>query len=236
MFRISLKPRSIIALIFLSFLMQETHELAHTGVGRIICGCWGRRNFNLWSLCSGCSDEKALWILATWAGPFYTFSVIWLGVLLMARPSLRHKSFGLALVVSSMPFSRIISPLTGSGDEVYALTVHLGDRNLAWVLGLTVVLLLVIPPVVKIWRTIGNRRRGWWLTGLLLVPFFMTGIVVFGILQGLLLENGVLASYGIWGSPLLITLWFTICVVVVAIVGRSLGSILQPKASGNLTG
>lgn len=231
--RLSLKPRSTIALLFLSFFMQETHELAHTGVGRIICGCWGRRNFNLWGLCSGCSDEKPLSILATWGGPAYTFSLIWLGVLLLTKPSPRQKSFGFALVVSSMPFSRIVSPLTGSGDEVFALRTHLGNHTAAWAIGLAAVLLLVIPPVVRLFRTIGNRRRGWWLVGLLLVPFLMTGLVVFAILQSVLLENGVLASYGILGSPILVTVWFAICVVVVVIFGNSLGSLLQPMTSGS---
>ena len=229
--KLSLTPRNTIALQFLSFFMQESHELAHTGVGRLICGCWGKRNFNLWGLCKGCVDEKPLSILATWAGPLYSFSVIWIGMLLLTKPSPRQKSWGLALIVSTMPISRIISPLTGTGDEIFALRQLWDKYYLAWVVAAIAVLLLVIPPVVKVFRTIGNRRRGWWLVGLLLVPFLMTGLVVFAVLQSALLENGVLASYGILGSPILVTLWFAICVVVVVILGKSLGSLLQPVAN-----
>ena len=226
--KISLTPRNGIALLFLSFFMQETHELAHTGVGRLICGCWGRRNFNLWGICKGCGDEQPLSILSTYAGPLYSFSIIWVGYYLLSKPSARIKSIGLALIVASMPFSRIITPLFGGGDEVYALNTHLDNHALAWALGLTIVLLLAIPPVVGVWNTIRNRRKALWMTGLLLVPFLMTGAVVFGILQNLLLENGFLSDYWILGSPKLVTAWFFFCVVVLVFTGNSLPTLLQP--------
>jgi len=45
--RIALTARNSVALLALSFLMQETHELAHTSVGRVLGGCWGKRDFNV---------------------------------------------------------------------------------------------------------------------------------------------------------------------------------------------
>lgn len=226
--KVTLTPKNSIALLFLSFIMQETHELAHTGVGRIICGCWGKRNFNVWTLCSGCSKEQPLSILATYAGPAYSFLIIWTGFFLLAKPSAKLKSVGLALVVSSMPFSRILTPIFGSGDEIFALNSHWNNHTLAWIVGLTIVLALAIPPCVRLWNTIENRKRTLWFLGLIFVPFIMTGIVVFGLFQTLLLGNGVLKQDWILGSPMLVTVWLMFCVTVCVIFGRSLTTLLQP--------
>jgi hypothetical protein len=226
--KITLTPKNSIALLFLSFIMQETHELAHTSVGRLICGCWGKRNFNVWTLCKGCSDEEPLSILATYAGPAYSFLVIWTGFFLLLKSSVKLKSVGFALIVSTMPLSRILTPIFGGGDEVFALNSHWNNHTLAWIVAVIAVLALAIPPVVKIWNTIKNRRKLLWMTGLILVPFVMTGIVVFGILQSLLLGNGVLTEYWMLGSPMLITLWLMVCVTVFAILGPSITTLLEP--------
>ena len=69
--RIRLTVRNVTALLALSFVMQETHELAHTSVGRLLCGCWGARDFNVWGLCRQCVTGPPLTLLATFAGPAY---------------------------------------------------------------------------------------------------------------------------------------------------------------------
>lgn len=229
--KIKLTLKNSAALLFLSFVMQETHEIAHTAIGRLICGCWGKRNFNLWTLCSGCSDENPLSILATFAGPVYSFLVIWTGYFLLRKHSPKMKSIGLALIVSSMPFSRIITPLLGGGDEVYAFNVLWKNHTLAWIVSVILVLALAIPPVAKVWSTIENRRKVVWLLGLIFVPFIATGLVVFGVFQTLLLENGVLNEYWILGSPILITVWLLICISIGVLFGKSLTTLLQPASS-----
>ncbi|MCK6542652.1 hypothetical protein L6Q79_08220 [bacterium] len=227
--KITLTPKNTTALVFLSFIMQETHELAHTVVGRMICGCWGKRNFNVWTLCKGCSDEKPWYILATYAGPAYSFTVIWLGLYLLLKSSAKVKSIGFALIVSSMPFSRVLTPIIGGGDEVYALNSYWNNHTLAWIVAVVIVLTLAIPPVVKIWTIIENRRKNLWIVGIIFGPFIATGVFVFGILQTLLLGNGILKTYWILGSPMLITLWFILCLIVCAILGNSLTTLLQPS-------
>lgn len=229
--KITLTPKNTIALLFLSFIMQETHEIAHTSVGRFICGCWGKRNFNVWNLCKGCSDEKPLSILATVAGPAYSFLVIWTGFYLLTKASAKLKSVGLALVVSSMPFSRIITPIFGGGDEVFVLNKLWNNHTLAWVVSVVIVLSLAIPPMIKIWNTIENRRKILWMVGLIFVPFLMTGMVVFGIFQALLLDNGFLEEYWILGSPMLVTVWLIFSVAVCIIFGHSLTTLLQPTGT-----
>ena len=85
---------------------------------------------------------------------------------------------------------------------------------------------LVVPPVVRLYRLIDNRRKGAWMAGLLLVPFFLVGAVVFGLLQALLLRNGVLADDGILGSPIIVTLWLCLSGTAVLALYRELGTLL----------
>src|SRR5690606_23929305 len=207
------------------------HELAHTSVGRMVCGCWGKRNFNVWNLCGECWAENPLAILATYAGPAYSFLMIWSGFILLSdRFSARIRSIGFALIVSSMPFSRIMTPIFGGGDEVYAFNSTWNNHTLSWIAAGVITFSLTIPPCVRLWNTIGSRRRIWWFLGLIFVPFLMTGLVVFGVLQTLLLGNGVLTDYWAMGSPMLITVWLMVCVGVCLILGRSLTTLLQPLA------
>ena len=51
--KIKLTTGFIVAFIALRFVLHEAHELVHTGVGRIICGCWGQRDFNVWDIARG---------------------------------------------------------------------------------------------------------------------------------------------------------------------------------------
>jgi hypothetical protein len=208
--------------------MQETHELAHTGVGRLICGCWGERNFNVWGVCEGCSEEQPLAILSTFAGPFYSFIVLWVGLMLLYASSSKIKSIGFALIIATIPLARIITPIFGGGDEIYGLNKFLNNHSLAWAIGLPIVLIFVLPPVVKVWKVIDNKHKLWWFIGLLFVPFIIVGAVVFGILQGLLLDNGFMSEYWILGSPKLVTTWFIISVIVFAVFSKSIQTLLQP--------
>ena len=228
--KIALTARNSTALVALSFLMQETHELAHTFVGRLICGAWGRRDFNVWGLSRNCTNDEPLTLLATFAGPAYTFSVIWIGYYLLTRRSVRERSVGFALVVSSMPFSRVLTPLLGGGDEIFGLRRLGVDHLVAWGLTLVVVFGLAVFPLVRIYRLIENRRKPLWIIGLLLVPFLLVGAIVFGILQTLMLKNGILADYWIMGSPILVTMWLFVSATVFAIFGKNIVTILKHTA------
>lgn len=229
--KLSITLKNSIALIFLSFIMQETHELAHTGVGRLMCGCWGERNFNVWSVCEGCSEKQPLAILSTFAGPFYSFLVLWIGWRLLLSPSSKTKSIGFALIIATMPLSRIITPLFGGGDEIYGLNRLLNNYSISWAIGLPLVLIFVLPPVVKAWNVISNKNKVWWFIGLLFVPFVIVGAVIFGILQSLLLDNGFMSEYWILGSPKLVTIWFIISIVIFAVFSKSIQTLLQPEGN-----
>lgn len=225
--RIALTIRNSTALLALSFLMQETHELAHTSVGRLICGCWGKRDFNVWQLCNDCAQEAPLTLLATFAGPVYSFAVIWLGYWMLTGTSVKAKSVGFALVVSSMPFARVLTPLLGGGDEIFALTRLGVSHSVAWAVTLVVVFALAVPPMAKIYALIENRRKPLWILGLLLVPFLAVGAVVFGLLQALVLKNGILDTDWVLGSPVIVTAWLFVSAGLFAVFGKDIVTLLE---------
>ena len=85
---------------------------------------------------------------------------------------------------------------------------------------------LAVPPVVKIYRLIENRRKPLWIVGLLLVPFLAVGVVVFGILQAMVLKNGILDDYWILGSPIIVTLWLFVSAGVFLILRKHVATLL----------
>lgn len=65
-----------IAFVALLFVHNEIHEISHTGVGRLICGSWGPRNFNMWQL--ACRQTPEI-VLAPVAGLVFTYGLMWIG-------------------------------------------------------------------------------------------------------------------------------------------------------------
>ena len=45
--KIVLTWRTLLASGALLFVLAEAHELVHTGLGRLLCGCWAPRDFNV---------------------------------------------------------------------------------------------------------------------------------------------------------------------------------------------
>ncbi len=208
-----------IAFIALRYSMHELHELVHTSVGRMICGCWGQRDFNTWSLCDGCSENNSLAVLATFAGPLFTYLSIWAGVyFLNSKRTLSQKSFGFALIFSNNPFARIFTAAIGKGDEVSGLKYLMHHDSLAWVTGLLIVLIFTIYPLFKAFKTIQNKNRFAWFIIFLLAPMVLDVAIIFGLMNSLL-KSGFLSSYWILGSPVIITS-FTFLMLVLLIVMR----------------
>lgn len=81
---------------------------------------------------------------------------------------------------------------------------------------------------MKIYRLIENRRKGLWMAGLILAPFLLVGLVVFAILQGQVLGNGILDETWILGSPRIVTLWLIVSSLTVLILARHLTTFLAP--------
>ena len=142
-----LKLTAIYVLTFLAltFLMHEVHEIAHTTVGRIICGCWGQRDFNVWGVCDTCNSPLA--IVATLAGPLFTFLMIWYGTtFLKDNNSNAEKSFGFSLIFANLPFARLLTSILGGGDEVMVIRNTMDNQGLSKPLTLVLIILVITYP------------------------------------------------------------------------------------------
>ena len=220
-------------LLALLFVMGETHEIVHTAVGRLLCGCWGPRDFNVWSLCEGCSEEVSLSILATIVGPVFTFGVIWWGfVLLRSSASPDQKSLGFALVFANLPAGRIVTAAMGGGDEVYSLRqIFVGGAESIplWILGVTIVVALSAPPLYRAFKVLVSRWRWATFVGFLIVPFVLYLVVVLGLMNTLL-TRGLLDQNGVIGSPILVNVWTVFWVVVLGATWTQLYDLLTPAS------
>jgi hypothetical protein len=99
----------------LNMIMGELHEQAHITTGFLVCGCYGPRDFNVWSTCDQCA-HPSLAILATLAGPLFSCTLMWLGAIFFCKSNNKLKqSFGFSLVFANLPFARIFTALNGWG-------------------------------------------------------------------------------------------------------------------------
>ena len=224
--------RWAVAFVALLFVHNEIHEIAHTGVGRLICGEWGPRNFNSWQL--ACSKTPEI-VLAPLAGLLWSYGLMWIGYrLLNPAESPAKRSAGFCLVFATMPFGRLYTVAQSGGDEMVILrgAFPAVDPTLRLSAGLSIVLLLIGPPLYRAASVLSQQRRWIIFTGMLLLPFVLFLIVVLRIANPLLV-SGVLASEGLLGSPLLVNIWTAFWVIVLFLFWRRLFATLVPK--GNST-
>jgi hypothetical protein len=183
----------------LALFLHELHELAHTATGRLICGAWGDRDFNLWRLAAGCTSY-----VPTAIGPLFSYAVMFAGVVLIS--STRYRLLGIALALAPNPFARIFTALMGGGDEMVLARVIAGSGKtpLLRLLVIAVVAALTLPPIIAAWRGLrGTSHRVRWYSTLLLAPMVLTGVLYF-VIGNRLLRAGVLVEPRIGGDPLLI--------------------------------
>lgn len=225
--KLNISGKYLVAFLALCFVMFETHEVVHIVTGRLICGCWGERNFNVWGLCDGCSEAKPLSVLATFAGPIYSFALIWLGSYWLRKSvAASRQVMGFSLIFANLPLARIVTAATGSGDEIFGLREWLGTPNrsnasLIWLLGAALILALTIPPLIAAYRVLQNRNKLWIFIGFLILPMLAGFAMIFGVLNPLM-TFGVLDQMGLWGTPVLINLWTLLVVVFFLLTGKHL--------------
>jgi hypothetical protein len=226
--KLRITPRFAITFLALVFVMHEAHEIAHTAVGRLICGCWGQRDFNVWGICEGCSEQKPIAVIATFAGPLFTFLMIWAAAALIEpNKTDEQKALGFSLIFANLPFARIIGAAMGSGDEVWGMNSVLENRSLAWILGLFIILLASITPLWKAYKFIENKQKIAWFLLFLIVPIVVDLLIVLGLMNTLV-ERGILSEYWVLGSPKIVTVW-TIAVTALYLLTKR--NIYQLKAA-----
>lgn len=232
-FKLNLTFKNTLAFASLVLVLHELHEIAHTAVGRIICGCWGERNFNSWGIC--CDDP--ITIIASIAGPLFTYVIIYLGYYLLSErfdgiPG--KKSLGFALVFGSLPFGRLFTALIGKGDELFELKFFFGDylsETVLWVMAILLVTAILFAPLYRSWQSLHPNKRWWVFIGFLLLPFVIDILVVI-IGMNQVYQAGILDQVGLMGSPVIVNLWTLLWVAILAVSWKELKTILVPSGEG----
>ena len=203
--------RYIAACVALLIVIHEAHELAHTAVGRLLCGAWGPRDFNTWALPEGCTT----W-LPTLAGPVLSFGVMWAGWLVL-RNRQAGWHLGVGLVLMANPLGRLFTAAVGGGDEGVLVRQWFGLPRgaLATTLAFGLVAALSALPLAAAWRSLNLQRRLPAYLCLLILPMLVTGLLLF-VLGNQLLRHGFLARPLIAGTAPLV--WLVTLAAVVGLV------------------
>jgi hypothetical protein len=219
--QLKLSLRYVLTFLLLVLVMLELHETVHIITGRIICGTWGTRDFNVWRLCEDCEKAHPLSWIATLAGPLFSFMMMWLGAWFLYSKSTGNQLFGFALVFADIPFGRISQAMMGSGDEMMVARhlLHTQFSHTQIVIVCSVILLVAgLPPIVMAYRYIKNKYAWLYLLGFLTLPLvFIMGYVL--TFLNYLLAKGLLSSVWIMGTPLLITV-HTIAALILLLFAR----------------
>ena len=209
--------RWLVAFLFLILVAHDLHELVHTGVGRLICGAWGPRDFNVWQLAPGCDS----WV-PTLMGPLLSWFLMWSGLLLTRSADPGRRWTGLALIFAPNPLGRLLPALLGGGDEGVVARALLGSTP-PWPRLLVIVsaALIILPPLLAGWRVLPERRRAAWFAFLFIAGILVTGPLYLGLGNGLL-GRGVLTAPAVLGAPLLIELSTLLSALGFALTWRGL--------------
>lgn len=212
------------AFCLLQIILLELHETVHIVTGYIICGCWGTRDFNVWSLCTDCNLNHSLYWIATLTGPLFSFIVMWIGRSWLTSANLKKQALGFSLIFTSLPLGRITEAMRGSGDEMtvakYLLHNQLSFDQIKIVVVITIAL-LILPPIVSAYRFVKNKHAWVYRAGYLALPLVF---ILLYILIGMnsLLHTGFLSTIFIAGTPLLITLHTLFAIVCLWLLRKKL--------------
>jgi hypothetical protein len=193
MVKIRITPMYCLAFYFLTMLYSSLHELVHHFVGFIVCGEWGYKTFNYFS--TAC-DNTRITLLATYAGPLFTFIMMWVGAAWLKgkNTSVYVKQLAFALIFTQMPLQRMVMCFFKMNDEYFATSQLLGRTPLAYWLVIIVVWLCCVPPLLTAYKSIANKSKMWWfLFYLFLFPYLLWG-PIFMLLEYLLVNKHVLSG------------------------------------------
>lgn len=225
----------LLALFALTIVSGELHEQVHINTGRIVCGGYGPRDFNVWQTAADCANPS-LAFLATLAGPLWSYLLMWMGALLLVKAkSADYKAVGFSLVFAPLPFARVFTAFMGGGDEKTVLKMLLQNElslGTIKVLAAIMVLAFCFPPVYIAYRAIKNRYRALYVIGFCVMPLIILGAYVLTFLNSLL-SKGFLSAPFVLGTPLLIVVHFSLMAVVLAFCAKWLLQINQTAKLSN---
>lgn len=215
MLHLRFTPAYCLALYCLTALSHTLHEFTHHLVGAAVCGTWGTMTFNVFSL--SCANEPYIYI-ATYAGPAFTFGLLWVGASMLLSHSSFTRHFGFALIIAQIPWQRMIMPFLRGNDEYYASKHLFGATGATYWMVALIVLAICLPPLISAYRAIANKPRAVWFAGALILPFLLWA-PVYALFEYLLLQRQVLAET-IIGVPMLAIVNFVATAVLFGLTVR----------------
>ena len=214
----------LLAFFALTIILGELHEQSHITLGRIVCGEYGARDFNVWGTAENCA-APAWKILSSFGGPIFSYLVMWSGVyLLLKAKTFEYKSLGLTLIFAPLPFARIFTALMGGGDEKVFLHYFLKDQFSLPVIKIFAAIFVLgfcLPPIIVAYRSLANRFRALYVVVFCVLPLIVLGLYVLTSLNGLLAQ-GFMSEVLILGTPRLILFHFLLMTVILIFTGKSL--------------
>lgn len=194
MVKLKLTSKYLIAFYFLIMLYASLHELVHHFVGYFICGDWGYKTFNYFS--TACEKEKITY-LATYAGPVFSFAMMWVGRYFLLKKSDSYaltNQWAFALLFAQLPLQRMICPFFRMNDEYFASANLFGDGPLLYWTVILVIWIVCIPPLITAYKAIENENKfKWFLLYFTLLPLVIWA-PIFGFLEYLLVNMHFLDS------------------------------------------
>lgn len=196
---LKLNRQYVAAFLLLEFVCMQAHEIIHHLTGRIVCGEWGAMTFTVFTLAGNCFETNPLAMFATASGPALSYFLVWMGMFVLLRGE--HRLFGVSLIFANLPFARFVTVAMKGGDEMVIARRFFGDESWPVVLGLTVLVLL--PPLVAAFKSLGTRHRPLIFSAFLLLPLFFDAVIKRVLLEPLI-DRWEKTAAPIFGIPLFI--------------------------------
>ncbi|MES2390572.1 MAG: hypothetical protein V4555_02950 [Acidobacteriota bacterium] len=225
--------RYVVAFAALTMLCGTSHEFAHHFAGAALCGGFGTKTFNSFTLAAGCDASVVKRYWAALAGPVFTFGLMWAGYVMLRSKSEPRRMMGFALVFANFPVNRMLFVLLGQNDEQYAGRLMFGRHPLVFWLTVVVVWGVCLPPLVEAFQQLRNQPRIAWFAAFFLLPFCF--VVVFaGVLEEFVLLRHPVMATGVLGIPYLILLVEALSVVTFEVEKKwlTVGPAVEMRAIG----
>jgi hypothetical protein len=209
--RLRLTWQYLLAFAALTVLCGTSHEFVHHFSAAAVCGEFGYKTFNSFKVAASCSDNK--WtLLATAAGPLFTFGLMWWGMSRLRSPDAWSRALGFALIFANFPINRMLFVLINSNDEQFLARQLFAPSPLRYWVTVLLVWAACVPPLVVAWRAIGNRLRVLWFAGFFVLPFAF--VIVFA---GMFLENYLLLKQQFLATTVVGIPWLILLVEVLSL-------------------
>jgi hypothetical protein len=212
MITLRLTPGYCLAIYCLTAITHTLHEFVHHAAAYAICGDWGAMSFNSFSV--ACETTPTI-SLSTYAGPAFTFALMWAGMSLLQGASSFARHLGFALIFAQTPWQRMLMPFFQKNDEYFASAHFFGGSHTTALIVAAVIWAICLPPLIAAFKAIANKRRLLWFAFyFLLFPFVLYALAYWLLEQAL--HRGVLDE-AVIGVPILAIVNFAVTLAVLAL-------------------